>query len=64
MCHIAMVYDSIFPYLKGFHLILENCLPHRDDEGWKLTDLEWIGHLESKVDNGSYSREQVDIALK
>ena len=33
LCHMAMVYDSIFPYLKGFHLTLANHLPQRDDEG-------------------------------
>ena len=40
LCHMAMVYDSIFPYLKGFHLTLASHLPHRDDDGWKMTDLE------------------------
>ena len=61
---MAMVYDSIFPYLKGFHLTLASHLPHRDDDGWKMTDLEWIAHLENKVESGDYSREQADTTLE
>ena len=34
LCHLAMVYDVIFPYLKGFHLVLASHLPNRDEEGW------------------------------
>ena len=64
LCHMAMVYDSIFPYLKGFHLTLASHLPHRDDDGWKMTDLEWIAHLENKVESGDYSREQADTTLE
>ena len=27
LCHLAMVYDPIYPYLKGFHLTLASHLP-------------------------------------
>ena len=50
LCHLAMVYDILFPYLKGFHLTLSQHLPRRDDAGWKMNDLQWIGHIEDKVD--------------
>ena len=63
LCHLAMVYDVIFPYLKGFHLTLAQHLPRRDEEGWKLTDLDWIGHIEAKVDQGKYSRAEADILI-
>ena len=63
LCHLAMVYEVIFPYLKGFHLTLAKHLPQRDEEGWKLTDLEWIGHIEAKVDQGKYSRLEADILM-
>ena len=56
LCHLAMVYEIIFPYLKGFHLTLSSHLPKRDEEGWKMTDLEWIAHLESEVQKGIYTR--------
>ena len=58
-----MVYETIFPYLKGFHLTLAQHLPKRDEDGWKLADLEWIGHVENKVENGTYSREEADNLL-
>ena len=64
LCHLAMVYDIIFPYLKGFHLTLANHLPKRNEEGWKLNDLEWIGHIESKVESGTLTREQADTSLQ
>ena len=38
-------------------------LHHRNDEGWKLTDLEWIGYVEDRVQEGKYSRQQGDILV-
>ena len=63
LCHLAMVYDPIFPYLKGFHLTLASHLPQRDMEGWKMLELEWIGHIKNKVDRGDYTREQGDLLV-
>ena len=63
LCHLAMVYDTIFPYLKGFHLTLAQHLPKRDEEGWKLTELEWIGHVENKVERGALTRKEADVML-
>ena len=40
LCHLAMTFDLFFVYLKGFHLTLCQHLPQRDEQGWKLTDLE------------------------
>ena len=61
LCHMAMVYENIFPFLKGYHLVLAQHLPRRNDEGWKLTDLQWIGHLESKVEQGDITRAEADV---
>ena len=49
-----MVYEGLFPSLKGFHLTLVQHLPKRDEEGWKIADLEWIAHVEGKVDSGIF----------
>ena len=51
-----MVYEIIFPYLKGFHLTLASHLPCRDSEGWKLSSLEWIGHAEDMPEERKRSR--------
>ena len=59
-----MVYEIFFPYLKGFHLTLARHLPQRDDEGWKMSDLEWIGNMENKVERGMYSRLEADSMIR
>ena len=46
ICHLAMTFDLFFAYLKGFHLTLSQHLPRRSDDGWKLSDLEWIAYVE------------------
>ena len=58
LCHLSMVSDVITPYLKGFHLKLAKHLPQRDGEGWKFTDAEFVGHVEGKLVDGEYTREQ------
>ena len=54
-----MVYEIFFPFLKGFHLTLAQHLPQRNEEGWKLSYLEWIGHLEHRIEEGRMTREEV-----
>ena len=61
--YLAMVYDVIFYYLQGFHLTLASYLQQRNDEGWKITNLEWIGHVEIKVERGTYTRERETSCL-
>ena len=35
--------------------------PKRNEEGWKLTDLSWIAHLEFKIDKGELTRAEADL---
>ena len=63
LCHLAMVYDILFPFLKGFLLTLSQHLPRRDKEGWKINDLQWIGHLEGKVEQGKMTRKEAELML-
>ena len=58
-----MAYEMLFPFLKGIHLTLASHLPNRSDEGWKLSDLEWIQHLKSKVEEGRLLRKEADDLL-
>ena len=64
LCHLAMTYDILFPYLKGFHLTLCSHLPKRDEEGWKRSDLEWIGYLEERLDTGKICVEEFNLEMK
>ena len=61
--HLAMVFEIFFPYLKGFHLTLAKHLPKRDEEGWKLSELQWIGYAEERVETESYTRSEVDLMI-
>ena len=63
LCHLAMTFDLIFPFLKGFHLSLCSHLPNRNEEGWKIKDLEWVGMLEQMREQGKMSDEEVREAL-
>lgn len=63
LCHLAMVYDIFFPYLKGFHLLLAEHLPKRMEGGWKMKDSEWIGYIQGKVEAGEISPEEAQSIL-
>ena len=50
--------------MKGFHLTLARHLQQRDEGGWKLTDLDWIGHIETKIEQGKYLRLEAYILIQ
>jgi hypothetical protein len=52
LCHMAMTYETITPFLKGLHLTLASFLPQRDDEGWKLSDKEWLSQIKVAAKEG------------
>ena len=56
-----MVFEITFSYLKGFHLTLSQHLPQRDEENWKISDLQRISHIEQRVDDGKITREEADL---
>lgn len=58
LCHLAMAFSVIFPYLKGFHLTLCQHQPKIDESGWKISDLEWIDHVESLSRNHMITDEE------
>ena len=62
--HLAMTFGILFLYLKGFHRTLCSHLPKRDEEGWKMKDLEWIGHLDSLHSKKLISRDDIDDAIR
>jgi hypothetical protein len=41
LVHMAMTFEDIHPYLKGFHLTLASHLSQRDKDGWKLANHLW-----------------------
>lgn len=63
LCHLAMTFPILFPYLKGYHLTLSSHLPFRSEDGWKMKELEWIGEIESRVEAGKLTRAEADKIL-
>lgn len=57
-CHLALTYSILFPYLKGFHLTLSSHLPKRNEEGWKLNDLEYIAFVETQSEKQNLTEEE------
>ena len=64
LCHLAMTYELLFPFLKGFHLTLCAHLPKRDTEGWKMSDLKWLGYIEECRESGKMSAVEIDEVMK
>ena len=64
MCHLAMTYETVTPFLKGFHLTLASYLPQRDAEGWKISDRKWLDHIQGLVAEGKLSAEDGDSAIE
>ena len=60
---MAMTYDHILPLLKGFHLTLCSHMRRRDESGWKIQELEWIGRIENGFQAGKHSREEADYLI-
>ena len=58
LCHMAMTYQTIFPFLKGFHLSLCKHLPKRDREGWKLPDDSFCEYLQDLLDKGEIGQSE------
>jgi hypothetical protein len=56
--HLAMTYDIVGTYLKGFHLTLASIHPQRDQEGWKVPKREWLSYLWNAREEGKLSTEE------
>jgi hypothetical protein len=64
LCHLAMTYETLTPFLKGLHLTLASFLPHRDSEGWKLSDRQWKERMQDLVDAGTISQAEARRAME
>jgi hypothetical protein len=64
LCHLAMTYERVMPYLKGFYLTLSAHLPQRDEGGWKKTDNQWAAYVHQKLSDGELSVEQAAEAMR
>jgi DNA-binding transcriptional regulator GbsR (MarR family) len=64
LCHLAMTYENITPFLKGLHLTLASYLPQRDAKGWKLSYKEWLKRMDDCVKAGKVTPEEAFDAIE
>jgi hypothetical protein len=60
---LAMTFDVVNPYLKGFYLTLNSWRSHRDQGDWKLTDKRWKRFLFTQFKRGGISETELDVEL-
>lgn len=63
LCHMAMTYDVMSPFLKGLHLTLCRHLPTRDEQGWKLFDNAYLSYLRELIDQDKHSYNELKQPL-
>ena len=61
--HLAMTFDTITPFLKGFYLTLNSWRDGRDDRDWKVTSKQWKEILFNRAANGGLSEGELDEEL-
>ena len=63
MNHLAMTFETICPFLKGFYLTLNSWRSGRDEGDWKVTPKRWRALLFARCANGRISEEELDAEL-
>jgi hypothetical protein len=63
LVHLSMTYKMFRHHLKGFHLTLSSYTGHRDEDGWKIGDRDWLIYVQNRVDSGVLSQEEADQLL-
>jgi hypothetical protein len=58
--HLSSTYESMVPYLRGFHLTLASYLGKRDEDGWMLTDTAWRVYVDKKLAEGDIDGEEAE----
>lgn len=61
--HLAMTFDTITPFLKGFYLTLNSWRDGRDDCDWKVTPKRWKAILFNRAADGGMSEVELDAEL-
>ena len=61
--HLAMTFEVVTPFLKGFYLTLSSWRSQRDAGDWKISDKRWKRLLFAQFENGEISETELDNAL-
>ena len=61
--HMAMTFDVVTPFLKGFYLTLNSWRSQRDEGDWKLSSKRWKRFLFARFERGEISETELDSEL-
>ena len=61
--HLAMTFDVVRPFLKGYYLTLNSWRSKRDHGDWKLSDKRWRRMLFDRFESGGMSEFELDKEL-
>ena len=61
--HLAMTFDVVSPFLKGFYLTLNSWRSQRDEGDWKVSDKRWKRLLFDQFEKGEISEKELDSEL-
>jgi hypothetical protein len=61
LVHLSMTFEMLTHHLKGFHLALASYLPKRSEDGWKMSDAEWMAYSSLKVENNILSEAEAEL---
>jgi hypothetical protein len=64
LVHLAMTYDMFTHHLKGFHLTLASHCGHRDADGWKLGEKDWLHYVQDKIEQNKLGDEEARQLLE
>ena len=63
MNHLAMTFETMTPFLKGFYLSLNSWRSGRDKDDWKVSSKKWKALLFSRHANGLMTDVELDFEL-
>ena len=61
--HLAMTFEVVTPFLKGFYLTLNSWRSQRDDGDWKVSDKRWKGMLFARLESGDIPERELELEL-
>jgi hypothetical protein len=58
--HLAMTFEDMSPFLKGFYLTFSSWRGKRDVVDWKMSNEVWMKCLVAQMENGNISEAEFD----
>ena len=62
--HLAIAYDTMLSFLKGFHNTIDGWRDNRDEEGWKIEGSTWKRMLDYQLFEYKITEEEHELLAK